>query len=145
MRKLFGIGVSDVETNNFASYLNLQPSSLPCIYLGLPISVNMNKGIHWKPIIDKFNNCLTSWKARTLSYGGRLALVKLVLGALDAYSNKIAWIGWKKVCSPTKIGCLGIGSILASNLSMLTKWWWRFNSDINSNALWKVVNFRSWV
>lgn len=70
--KFFGIGVSVDDTNNFASFLNFQPSSLPCMYLGLPIGANMNKGLNWKPIIDKFHNRLSSWKAKTLSYGGDL-------------------------------------------------------------------------
>lgn len=42
------------------------------------------------------------------------------------------WIAWKKVCSPTKCGGLGIGSLQASNLSMLSKWWWRFHTEPNS-------------
>ncbi|GKD27166.1 putative RNA-directed DNA polymerase, eukaryota, reverse transcriptase zinc-binding domain protein [Tanacetum coccineum] len=42
--KFFGIGVLTTDTNNFASFLNFQPSSLLCIYLGLPIGANMNRG-----------------------------------------------------------------------------------------------------
>ncbi|GJT45696.1 putative RNA-directed DNA polymerase, eukaryota, reverse transcriptase zinc-binding domain protein [Tanacetum coccineum] len=107
--KFFGVGVGNMETLSFASILNLQPSTLPCTYLGLPIGSNMSKGCSWKPIIDKFHNKLTSWKARTLSYGGRLTLLKSVLGAL--------------------------GSLHDSNLAMLGKWWWRFHSE--HNTLWK--------
>ncbi|GKD57735.1 RNA-directed DNA polymerase, eukaryota, reverse transcriptase zinc-binding domain protein, partial [Tanacetum coccineum] len=80
--KFFGVGVGNMETLSFASILNLQPSTLPCTYLGLPIGSNMSKGCNWKPIIDKFHNKLTSWKARTLSYGGRLTLLESILGAL---------------------------------------------------------------
>ncbi|GJZ12726.1 putative reverse transcriptase domain-containing protein, partial [Tanacetum coccineum] len=91
----FGVGVSVAETNNLASILSCKPSNLPCFYLGLPISANMNYSCNWKPIIDKFHKRLTSWKARTLSYGGRLTLLKSVLGSL------------------------GVGSLYASNLAML--------------------------
>ncbi|GKA49914.1 putative RNA-directed DNA polymerase, partial [Tanacetum coccineum] len=125
--KFFGVGVHYDETQSLASTLNLtlnlQPSSLPCTYLGLPIGANMNKGYNWKPIIEKFHKTLT--KAKTLSYGGRLTLIKSVLGALGTYffsvfkapkyvidyleklrrnffwggsldSNKLTWISWKK-------------------------------------------------
>nr|GEX02402.1 putative RNA-directed DNA polymerase, eukaryota, reverse transcriptase zinc-binding domain protein [Tanacetum cinerariifolium] len=34
-------------------------------------------------------------------------------------------------------GGLGIGSLFASNVAMLTKWWWRFYSE--SNSLWKLI------
>ncbi|PWA59400.1 RNA-directed DNA polymerase, eukaryota, Reverse transcriptase zinc-binding domain protein [Artemisia annua] len=52
---------------------------------GLPIGTNMNKVCNWKPIIDKFHNRLTTWKAKTLFYGDRLTLIKSVLGALATY------------------------------------------------------------
>ncbi|GJY42769.1 hypothetical protein Tco_0430982 [Tanacetum coccineum] len=162
--KFFGIGVSADDTNNFASFLNFQPSSLPCMYLGLPIGANMNRGMNWKPDIDKFHNRLSSWKAKTLSYGGRVTHIKSVLGALGTYnfsffkapkyvidymeklrrnlfwggssdSKKFAWIAWKNVCSSTKNGRLGIGSLQSSNLAMLAKWRWRFHSDLDGNAL----------
>ncbi|GJZ13703.1 putative RNA-directed DNA polymerase, eukaryota, reverse transcriptase zinc-binding domain protein [Tanacetum coccineum] len=80
--KLFGVGATRVETNWLAPSLYCQASSLPCIYLGLPIGANMNKVCNWKPVIDKFHNRLSTWKAKTLSYGGRLTLIKSVLGAL---------------------------------------------------------------
>ncbi|PWA59872.1 reverse transcriptase domain, Reverse transcriptase zinc-binding domain protein [Artemisia annua] len=149
-----------------ASILCCQPSSFPCSYLGLPIGANMTKGCNWKPVLEKFHRRLTSWKAKTLSYGGRLTLIKSVLGAVGTYffslfkapihvinyleklrrkffwggtleSNKMAWIAWSKVCSPCCNGGLGIGSLQASNLAMLTKWWWRFHTDHQS--LWRHI------
>lgn len=47
------------------------------------------------------------------------------------------WIAWKKVCSSRDNGGLGIGSLQASNLAMLTKWWWRFRTE--NNSLWKAI------
>ncbi|GJZ49710.1 putative RNA-directed DNA polymerase, eukaryota, reverse transcriptase zinc-binding domain protein [Tanacetum coccineum] len=124
--KLFGVGTTRVETNWLASSLYCQASSLPSIYLGLPIRANMNKVCNWKPIIDKFHNRLSTYKAKTLSYGGRFTLIKSVLDAL----------AWKKVCSPSTLGGLGIDSLKASNLAMLTKWWWRFYTE--PDALWHI-------
>ncbi|GJQ98698.1 putative RNA-directed DNA polymerase, eukaryota, reverse transcriptase zinc-binding domain protein [Tanacetum coccineum] len=156
----FGLGASMTESNNLASSFGCQPSSLPCSYLGLLIGANMNKSCNWKPIIDKFHKRLTSWKAKTLSYGGRLTLSKSVLGSLGIYffslfkapkkvilyleklrrnffwevsldSKKMAWIGWKKVCSSDSRGGLGIGSLQASNLAMLSKWTAAFPIDVS--------------
>lgn len=83
--KLYGVGVNFSETTRLASYLCCQASKFPCIYLGLPLGANMNIGCNWKPIIDKFHKRLSSWKAKTLLYGGRLTLLKSVLGALGTY------------------------------------------------------------
>lgn len=45
----------------------------------------MNMVNSWKPIIDKFKRKLSGWKERTLSFGGRLTLIKSVLGSLPTY------------------------------------------------------------
>ncbi|GJS88516.1 hypothetical protein Tco_0771152 [Tanacetum coccineum] len=52
----------------------------------------MSMTSNWNPIIEKFHKRLISWKAKTLSYGGRLTLPKSVLGALDGFSRQIAEI-----------------------------------------------------
>lgn len=104
---------------------------------------------------------------KTLSIGGRLTLLKSVLGSLGVYyfplfkapsksikkleafrrnffwggsleERKIAWVAWDKVLGPFKSGGLGIGSLKASNKAMLAKWWWRFR--VETDALWcKIV------
>ncbi|GJZ07647.1 hypothetical protein Tco_0541440 [Tanacetum coccineum] len=121
-----GSGKVDISNLRFAD---------DALLIGLPIGANMNKACNWKPVIEKFHKRLFSWKAHTLSYGGRLTLVKLVLGALETYffslfkapkcvlkyleklrrnffwggsiqSNKLAWVAWKKVFSPSTRGDL---------------------------------------
>nr|GEV01459.1 putative RNA-directed DNA polymerase, eukaryota, reverse transcriptase zinc-binding domain protein [Tanacetum cinerariifolium] len=119
--KFFGVGVDTNETRQLASILKFQPSSLPCSYLGLPIGSNMNNAINWKHVIDKFHKRLTSWKAKTLSYGGRLTLLKSVLGALDTYIFSI----------------FKAPNLHALNLAMLSKWWWRFH--LEKNSLWSLI------
>nr|KAJ0226574.1 hypothetical protein LSAT_V11C100039920 [Lactuca sativa] len=106
------------------------------------------------------------WNARTLTIGGRLMLVRSVLGSLGSYlfsiykvpksvivklesicnaflwgnapGNKgITWIAWGKTMNSNDHGGLGIGSLRAFNLALLLKWWWRFRD--NSNSIWKNV------
>lgn len=40
---------------------------------------------HWNPIIEKFRVKLSNWKAKCLSFGGHLTLVKSVLNSLPLY------------------------------------------------------------
>ncbi|GJS24096.1 hypothetical protein Tco_0452728 [Tanacetum coccineum] len=106
------------------------------------------------------------WKAKPLSFGGRLTLIKAVLGSLGVYyfsifkapkciltklecirrkffwggsldSNKIPWIAWDKVIAPFDKGGLNIGSLKVSNQGMLAKWWWRFKTE--NVSLWHNV------
>ncbi|GJY18325.1 putative RNA-directed DNA polymerase, eukaryota, reverse transcriptase zinc-binding domain protein [Tanacetum coccineum] len=83
--KLFGIGVSNYDLNSVASSIGCQPSHLPCIYLGIPIGANMSRLSNWSPLVERFQKRLSNWKSKSLSYGGRLTLLKSILGNLGVY------------------------------------------------------------
>lgn len=156
--KVFGIGSSIQETSRWATPLGCEPACLPFTYLGVPIGANMNLQRHWQSIIERFHSKLTSWKAKTLSFGGRLTLIKSVLGNLSTYffsifvvpmgvintlekirqkflwgemesNKKINWVAWEKVITHKDASGLGLGALRALNLSLITKWWWRYRKD----------------
>ena len=52
---------------------------------GIPIGLNRKKIDSWNGIVERFKNKLSDWKARSISCGGRLTLVKSVLGSLPLY------------------------------------------------------------
>ncbi|KAI3517218.1 hypothetical protein L1887_16430 [Cichorium endivia] len=164
--RVFGIGVDSQEVSRWASPLGCEPASLPFTYLGVPVGANMNLKKHWKPIIDKFSARLSAWKAKALSFGGRLTLSQAVLGNLPTYyfslfvapigviktlerirrnflwggdenNHKIKWVKWEKVVAPKDKGGLGLGSLKALNIALITKWWWRLRSE--KTALWSRV------
>lgn len=83
--KVYGVGVENIEINRLASILCCEPANFSFSYIGLPNGANMNLSKNWKPIIDKFNSKLSKWKANNLSFGGRLMLVKSILGSLPLY------------------------------------------------------------
>ncbi|XP_071700638.1 uncharacterized protein [Rutidosis leptorrhynchoides] len=66
-------------------YLGCQVGKFPFTYLGLPIGSKMKKVKDWGPVIDKFNARLSGWKTRSLSFGGRLVLIKAVLTSLPLF------------------------------------------------------------
>ncbi|GJV42788.1 putative RNA-directed DNA polymerase, eukaryota, reverse transcriptase zinc-binding domain protein [Tanacetum coccineum] len=161
--KIFGIRISYEELNIIASSLGCLASQFPCTYLGLPIGAKMSRCRSWEPLIKRFQNRLSKWKANTLSFRGRLTLIKSVLGSLVVYYfstykapkkvihklegirrrffwggnsdvDKISWVAWDKVVSPRNKGGLGMGSLVASNNSLLTKWWWHFRNE--GTSLW---------
>ncbi|GKE37445.1 putative RNA-directed DNA polymerase, eukaryota, reverse transcriptase zinc-binding domain protein [Tanacetum coccineum] len=116
--KIFGVGATVDDTNLLASILCCQPFSPPFTYLGLPIGANMNRSCNWKPIIDKFHNCLSSWKVSYLEKPRRNFFWG---GSVD--NKKLACVAWKQVCSSKDCGGLGIGSLLASNLAIFKRYW----------------------
>ena len=83
--KLYGVGVSESELSDMARWMKCGIGDFPFTYLGLPIGENMRKVGAWNGVVEKFKKRLTEWKAKTLSFGGRLTLVKSVLGSLPLY------------------------------------------------------------
>nr|GEU39006.1 RNA-directed DNA polymerase, eukaryota, reverse transcriptase zinc-binding domain protein [Tanacetum cinerariifolium] len=121
--KLYGIGISNLELNSIATSIGCLASQFICTYLGLPIGVDMSSlGVYYfllfkspKKIIKQLGSI-----RRKFFWGG------------NSNENKISWIARDKVISPRQKGGLVIGSLLASNQSMLSKWWWRFRTKENA-------------
>ncbi|GJR66519.1 RNA-directed DNA polymerase, eukaryota [Tanacetum coccineum] len=59
------------------------------LYLGLPVGKNMKYCDGWLDVIRRVQDRLSSWKVRSLSIGGRLALIKSVLGSIPLYCLSI--------------------------------------------------------
>nr|GEX09899.1 probable methyltransferase At1g27930 [Tanacetum cinerariifolium] len=82
---VFGIGVSLHDIKD----MPCDSGSVHFSYLGLPIGANMHLITNWQHLIYRFRAKLLSWKANTLSIGGRLTLIKLFLGSLRIYYMSI--------------------------------------------------------
>ncbi|GJX34045.1 putative RNA-directed DNA polymerase, eukaryota, reverse transcriptase zinc-binding domain protein, partial [Tanacetum coccineum] len=163
---VYGVGVFDNEVLVMANNTRCSPGVFLFNYLGLPIGANMNLSVNWKTLLDKFDSRLSQWKAKLLSIGGRLTLVKSVLGSLGIYylsifkvsdivlktlekkranffwggshdTRKLAWVKWPIVLASQNKGGLDVGSLKSFNLALLLKWCWRMIS--NPNALWVKV------
>ncbi|GJT60613.1 putative RNA-directed DNA polymerase, eukaryota, reverse transcriptase zinc-binding domain protein [Tanacetum coccineum] len=134
---LYGVGVSSDDTESIAVGTGCSYSNLPFSYLGLPIGSNMNRIANWNSLIERFKIRLSGWKANMLSLGGRLTLIKSVLGSLGIYyfsifkvpeavlktleslrasffwgatgdTRKLAWIKWSNILASLDKGGLGV-------------------------------------
>ncbi|KAI3506473.1 hypothetical protein L1887_28832 [Cichorium endivia] len=156
--KVFGVGVDPQVVAQWAAPLGCSPAYLPFSYLGVPVGANMRLKKNWTPVIDRFQAKLSTWKAKSLSFGGRLTLIKAVLGSLPTYyfslfvaplgvlndleklrrkflwggvdaKKSIHWVSWDRVTAEKKSGGLGVGSLKAFNRALIVKWWWRFRVE----------------
>ncbi|GJU81834.1 RNA-directed DNA polymerase, eukaryota [Tanacetum coccineum] len=164
--RIVGVGVSCNELEAVANSLGCSHDFLPFSYLGLPVGKRMKSCGGWSDVINRFRDRLSSWKAKSLSIGGRLTLVKSVLGSLPIHylslfkdplkiinilesirsrffwvfkeSQKgISWVKWNSILLDFENGGLGVGSLLAKNLGLLGKWKWHFL--VEKNARWCTV------
>ncbi|GKB12803.1 hypothetical protein Tco_0846726 [Tanacetum coccineum] len=83
--KLLRVGVDHEESYELASILGCGVSVMPFTYLGVPVGRNMYHLAKCKDVVDKFKHKLSKWNSPTLSVGGRLALIKMVLGNSPTY------------------------------------------------------------
>ncbi|XP_047942726.1 uncharacterized protein LOC125189497 [Salvia hispanica] len=139
-----------------------QQGCFPFLYLGVPIFKGPKKTSLFMFIRERISARIHSWGHRHLSFGGRLTLIRSVLGALPIHifqvldptkgalklieqvmgrflwgscysSNKTHWIKWQRVCLPTSEGVLGIRSLADSVEAFSIKMWWRLRE---LDSLW---------
>ncbi|GJU89406.1 RNA-directed DNA polymerase, eukaryota, partial [Tanacetum coccineum] len=143
---LCGVGVLSSDIQSMADRYGCLATNLPFTHLGVKVGVNMSKINFWNEVVQKVTSKLSSWKAKTLSVGGRLTLIKSVLGAIPTYymslykvpegvlshleslrnsfflgadvgERKITWVCWRKVMAHKQLGGLGLSGHLDCTIS----------------------------
>nr|GEV18059.1 RNA-directed DNA polymerase, eukaryota [Tanacetum cinerariifolium] len=164
--KILGIAVDKDKVEQAASRIGCGILDLSFSYLGSNVGGNMARIQSWKEVEDILVKRLLKWKMKSLSIGGRLTLLKPVLGSIPIYhmsifkvplkvlqgmeslrsiffngvdsgSKKSIWIKWNKVLVSKEKGGLGVSSLYALNRAILLKWVWRFITQ--KNILWSKV------
>ncbi|GJX45828.1 RNA-directed DNA polymerase, eukaryota [Tanacetum coccineum] len=139
--KIMGVYVDSDKVKRAAmklGYLILKP---PFLYLGLIVGGSMSRVHAWNEVVERVKKRLSKWKMKTLSIGGRLTLLKSVLGSMpifhmsifkvpsgvlrtletirshffnghDSNSKKASWVNWKKVLAPRKRSLLGVSILM---------------------------------
>ncbi|XP_057734865.1 uncharacterized protein LOC130950385 [Arachis stenosperma] len=138
--------------------LECKKATLPIKYLEISLGANPWLVKTWKPIIDKVEEKLSSWKSKVLNKAEKLVLIKTILNSLPVYylslykmpkavaeklislqkkilwskedgRNGIALVRWEVVQAPKKLGGLGVGDAMIRNTALLFKWLWRFSKE----------------
>ena len=84
-----GFGLSAEEMAGCSRILLTPIGVLPIQYLGVPLADRRPRIRDWQPVMDKVETHLGGWRARLLSHGGRLVILKAVLSAIPTYLMSI--------------------------------------------------------
>lgn len=153
-RIFFSNNVSGNTRNLFTQASGFQVTNNLGKYLGVPILHEKVNRRSFQFILDKVDQRLSNWKAKTLSFAGRLTLTKSVVQALPTYvmqsvelpkylcaeidkkCRKFLWgdmegdrhmhtVSWSKVCSPKSWGGLGLRAAHKINQASMVKVGWQ--------------------
>lgn len=83
--KLIGINIGSNFLEVATNFLGCRREEKVFSFFGIPIGSNPRRILTWEPLLSKIKKRLASWKGRQLSFGGRLTLVKTVLGSLSIF------------------------------------------------------------
>lgn len=64
-----------------ADKIGCDATEIPFIHLGVPVGQNMTRVFVWTSVFDRFHTRILGWKAKCLFVGGRVTLVKYILGS----------------------------------------------------------------
>ncbi|KAK4383529.1 hypothetical protein Sango_2767100 [Sesamum angolense] len=154
------------ERQQILDYLGFQEGSLPVKYLGIPLTSSRLTIADCRPLIDKVDARLAGWNNQTLSYAGRLQLIKSVLTTLHTYwasafilpkgvlktlekkmrqflwhgsvGSRNAKVAWAWISKPKEEGGLGIRSLTTTNQALMLKQLWRILQN-DGTSIWDWV------
>nr|GFA26439.1 RNA-directed DNA polymerase, eukaryota, reverse transcriptase zinc-binding domain protein [Tanacetum cinerariifolium] len=142
------IGIGEHIISAAASSIGCSIMNTPFKYLGVLVGGNMSLNKAWDETVANLKKRLSKWKLKTLSIGGRLTVLKFVLGSTPIYNmslfkvpkavlnmmeglrrnffngiqegeRKISWVKWSKILTAKKHGGLGVSSFFALNRALL--------------------------
>ncbi|GJS91827.1 RNA-directed DNA polymerase, eukaryota, reverse transcriptase zinc-binding domain protein [Tanacetum coccineum] len=88
-RKLMGISVEEDKVELATSKIGCLILKPPFSYLVSKVGGLMSRIQSWNEVVDSVTAQLSKWKMKTLSIGGRLTLLKSVLGSMPIYHMSI--------------------------------------------------------
>ncbi|KAL2247987.1 UNVERIFIED_CONTAM: hypothetical protein Sindi_2651000 [Sesamum indicum] len=129
--------------------LGFQEGVLPMRYLGLPLISSRLTIAYCHPLLQKIDKRIAGWEGTTISYAGRVQIIKSVLISLSLYwasafilpkkvineiekrlraflwkgttNSGYAKVAWKDICRPKEEGGLGFKDISTLNRALMTK------------------------
>ncbi|KAJ6889557.1 hypothetical protein NC652_030338 [Populus alba x Populus x berolinensis] len=158
---LYLSGVDANRRNTIVRMLGIQEATLPVRYLGVPLISTRLTHTDCIPLMERIIARIKLWTSTSLTYAGRLQLIKSVLFSIQVYWSSIfilpsatirkiestlaaflwrgtslshagAKVAWHAVCYPLNEGGLGIKNLKHWNQAAIIKHIWHLLAHRNS-------------
>ncbi|XP_073310966.1 uncharacterized protein [Primulina huaijiensis] len=125
-------------------------------YLGVPLASKQLRASDYSPLVDTISTKISSWPRHSLSYAGKLELIRSVVQGIECFwlsilllplcvidaiyslCWKFVWptkhppIAWHTLCKPIEAGGLGLKNLKAWNKALLAKTLWNIHNKKDS-------------
>lgn len=81
----FASGLTEAETDLVQASTGMSLGSLPFRYLGVPLNSRKPSLVSCEPLIHQIKTKFSSWSVKTLSFSGRLQLIKTVIAGITTF------------------------------------------------------------
>ncbi|KAK4423208.1 hypothetical protein Salat_1903600 [Sesamum alatum] len=155
---IFTAGIQDNELQGILERTEFARGEMPVRYLGIPLAAQRLSVRDYSPLVDKIASSISKWAAKSLSFAGRLELIRSVIQGVECFwlqifplpttviekihrlcrnflwNSRRAPVAWEEVCHPKEEGGLGIRHIQSWNMALLARVLW--NIHRKADTLW---------
>ncbi|CAH9086471.1 unnamed protein product [Cuscuta europaea] len=142
---IFMGGIKDNDLREIMALVDFGRGQFPVKYLGIPLKISVPQ---YAPLIDSTSEFLAAWNTKTLSYAGKLELIRSVIQGVQSFwlqvfpvpqtildrivsicriflwGGKYSKVAWDDICLPREEGGLGIHDAKTWNHALLARTLW---------------------
>ncbi|CAH9110822.1 unnamed protein product [Cuscuta epithymum] len=154
----FLAGVNGQMKDDLLALTGFQEGEFPVRYLGIPLAPMRVLVAQYSPLIQKIDGYVAKWKVKSMSYAGRVELIRAVVQDVQSYwlqvfpipvailnriistciqfiwDGKSAKVVWCDICKPKEEGGLGLREPKVWNLALIGKTFCNIHSK--KDSLW---------
>ncbi|KAL0339900.1 UNVERIFIED_CONTAM: hypothetical protein Sradi_4506800 [Sesamum radiatum] len=155
---IFTAGIENNMLCDILARTEFTRGEMPVRYLGIPLAAQRLSVRDYSPLVDQIANSISRWAAKSLSFAGRLELIRSVIQGVECFwlqifplpaivvkkihqlcrnflwNSERAPVAWEDICHPKNEGGLGIRHTQTWNVALLARVLW--NIHRKADTLW---------
>ncbi|CAH9080569.1 unnamed protein product [Cuscuta europaea] len=155
---IFVGGVNSYDLQGILDLVDFDRGAFLARYLGIPLAPLKISVAQYAPLLDTVNDFLSTWNTKTISYAGKLELIRSVIQGVQSFwlqvfpvpqtvldrivsicriflwGGKFAKVAWDDICLPKEEGGLGIHNAKIWNHALLARTLW--DVHLKKDTLW---------